>query len=458
MKLTVLGGGGVRSPFLAKSIALEAKASGIDRVAFMDISEKKLNIYGSIAKKISNMIDPSLDFVLTSDASLALCDADYVITTIRAEADDGRVFDERTALNKGVLGQETTGAGGFAMALRSIPVIAGYCELMKKVSKPDALMFNFTNPSGLVAQAMRTMGYNNVYGICDAPSGFYRQLSGVIGSEITAECFGLNHLSWFYDFKKDSQPADELILNHPLLYKETDVKLFDKSLVKMFGNMLPNEYLYFYFNREKAVNSILSGGKTRGETIMEINRSMEDELSKMNCETQFDEMFECFMKHHALRDSTYFSIESGQVCRSVNNIPTPSQYINQAENGSYAAVALSFIRARNSEHGESIVLNVPNNGAIPFLSCNDVVEITCTVDRNGVYTHPVKSFTPVQETLIRTIKAYENLTVEAILEKDRLKAIEALTIHPLVNSYKTACELVSAYTKRYESYIGKWES
>ena len=113
MKLAVLGGGGVRSPFLAKSIALGARNIGITETVFMDIDEEKLFIYGKIAKKISELIDPELKFSLTTDSVEALTDADFVITTIRAEGDEGRVFDERSALNEGVLGQETTGAGGF---------------------------------------------------------------------------------------------------------------------------------------------------------------------------------------------------------------------------------------------------------------------------------------------------------------------------------------------------------
>ena len=231
MKLAVLGGGGVRSPFLAKSLAVGAADAGIDEVVFMDIDRNKLSKYGKIAQKIAHLIAPDLDFTLTTDAQAALTGADYVITTIRAEGDDGRVFDERTALDLGLLGQETTGAGGFAMALRSIHVLADYCALMRRVSSPNVLVFNFTNPSGLVTQALRTMGYSNVYGICDAPSGFVRQLRDMTGRPgLTAECFGLNHLSWFFDFKDGGRDITELVLNHPNLYKDTEMRLFSPEL------------------------------------------------------------------------------------------------------------------------------------------------------------------------------------------------------------------------------------
>lgn len=244
MKLAVLGGGGVRSPFLAKSIALGAADTGITEVVFMDIDEEKLYTYGKIAKRIAFLINPELEFSLTPSADEALKDADFIITTIRAEGDEGRVFDERTALNLGVLGQETTGAGGFAMALRSIHTLIGYCEKIKELSKENAPVFNFTNPSGLVTQALRTMGYNNVYGVCDAPSGFLRQLKNMIKREdLTCECFGLNHLSWFCDFKKGAEDCTEEILSHERLYEDTEMVHFEKSLVELSDNFIPNEYL-----------------------------------------------------------------------------------------------------------------------------------------------------------------------------------------------------------------------
>lgn len=135
MKIAVIGGGGVRSVFLAKSIAARAQELKIDKLIFMDNDEKKLNIYGVMAKKTSNLICPALDFEITTDAKHAVRDADYVITTIRVGGDDMRVKDERIALGMGVLGQETTGAAGLSFAMRSISALAEYCELIKKYAK-----------------------------------------------------------------------------------------------------------------------------------------------------------------------------------------------------------------------------------------------------------------------------------------------------------------------------------
>lgn len=458
MKLAILGGGGVRSPFLAKSIALGAGETGITSVVFMDIDEKKLFTYGKIAKKISEMINPDLSFSLTLSAEEALRDADYIITTIRAEGDEGRVFDERTALDCGVLGQETTGAGGFAMALRSIHTLIDYCEKAKRLSKKNAPVFNFTNPSGLVTQALRTMGYNNVYGVCDAPSGFLRQLREMTGySDMTMECFGLNHLSWFGSFRADGRDITNEILNHENLYKNTEMRLFDPEITRMSENLLPNEYLYFYHYRDKAVGSILSGSKTRGETIMEINRHMLSCLEEIDIDKDFEKAFHCFMEHYAMRENSYFSIETGTVRQEKFPVPTAEEYIKQPENGSYAAVALEFIKAQSSGKKTEMVLSVPNEGAIDFLSDGDVVEITCTIDKEGAHPHKVPYIPEMQKNLILAVKHYENLTVEAIMKKDKSKAVKALTVHPLVLSYPIAKKLCEEYSKEYEKYIGKWE-
>ena len=147
MKLAVIGGGGVRSMFLAKSIAGRAEKMGIKELVFMDNNEKKLNIYGKMAREVSRRLCPVLKFTLTTDGKEAIKDADYVITTIRAGGDRMRCRDERIALNMGILGQETTGAAGFSFAMRSIPALKEYCELVKQYAKPGAMVFNFTNPA-----------------------------------------------------------------------------------------------------------------------------------------------------------------------------------------------------------------------------------------------------------------------------------------------------------------------
>ena len=181
MKLTVIGGGGVRSLMLAKSLAQNAKEYNITHIVFMDNNVQKLNIFGALAREVAIRIMPSLDFTLTTNPVEAIQSADYIITTIRAGEDDMRIRDERIALAHNVLGQETTGAAGFSFAMRSVPALAEYCELVRKYANPNAKVFNFTNPAGVVSQTLRDMGYDFTFGICDAPTGMLRSFAHLYG-------------------------------------------------------------------------------------------------------------------------------------------------------------------------------------------------------------------------------------------------------------------------------------
>ena len=176
MKIAVIGGGGVRSMFLAKSLTQRGRELGVDHIVFMDNDEAKLNVYGKMARQVALRIDPSIRFDLTMDGEEAIRDADFVITTIRAGEEKMRVQDERAALDLGLIGQETTGAAGFSFAMRSVPALKEYCEMVRRVAKPGCKVFNFTNPAGLVSQTLRSMGYDFTFGVCDTPSGFLRRL------------------------------------------------------------------------------------------------------------------------------------------------------------------------------------------------------------------------------------------------------------------------------------------
>ena len=272
MKISVIGGGGVRSLFLAKSLAQKADELGISSLAFMDNDETKLNIYGRLARQTALRICPELDFVLTADAKEAVTDADYVITTIREGGDEMRVRDESIALSLGVLGQETTGAAGFSFAIRSVQALADYCELVKRYAKPSCKVFNFTNPAGVVSQTLRDMGYDFTYGICDAPSGMLRSFEKLYGApegSMKGEVYGLNHLSYFASITLDGREVMPEIIENDEAYEKTDMRYFEKQLLKERGAVL-NEYLYSFYYREQALANILKAEKTRGEQILEL--------------------------------------------------------------------------------------------------------------------------------------------------------------------------------------------
>ena len=300
MKIAVIGGGGVRSMFLAKSLAQSSLELGINQVIFMDNDPKKLNIYGKMAQQVAKRLQPDLQLELTGDPVEAIKDADYIITTIRVGEDDMRIQDERVALNLGVLGQETTGAAGFSFAMRSVPALVKYCELAKKYASPDVKIFNFTNPAGVVSQTLRDMGYDFTYGICDAPSSLlhsFAKMYKVPQNSVTGDCYGLNHLSFFDSIKLDGKEILPELLKDERLYTDTDMRFFKKDLVEHMGCIL-NEYLYYFYYREEAVQHILDAGITRGEVIRDVNIHMTEELSHMDVENDFEKPLDIIQKNN----------------------------------------------------------------------------------------------------------------------------------------------------------------
>ncbi|HYE84160.1 MAG TPA: glycoside hydrolase [Clostridia bacterium] len=457
MKLTLLGGGGVRSPFLAKYIASRAASLDIDHVVFMDNDPDRLRIFGGLSKKVAETVNSKLRFEITTSAVTALEAADFIITSLRVGGEKSRAADERRALEEGVLGQETTGAGGFAMALRSIPVLNEYCRLVKKHSSPDAVILNFTNPSGLVTQALRSEGFDNVYGICDGPGGFFKEVAKLLEakpSELSVECFGLNHLSWFRNIRLDGKEITGELISDPRLYTETEAKVFDPELLAHLG-MIPNAYLYYYYHREQAVCNILKSAKTRGEIIKDINEKMLQALWNMDIEQDFEKMLGIYLTHYSMRESSYMSIESGKKINGDSE--EGAMDIFKAEFGEgYAGVALDLVEALVTRRKKEVILSVPNMGVIEGLADDDVVEITCIADAKGAKPVSIGKVPELQMSLIRQIKLYERLTVEAIKNKSISTAVDALMIHPLVGSYSIAKRLVQGYIEDYKEYTGTW--
>ena len=454
MKLTVIGGGGVRSMFLAKSIAQKAKSLNIDELVFMDNNEEKLNIYGTMAKKVSSLLCSELKFTLTTDPVLAVKDADYVITTIRVGGDDMRVRDERMALDLGLLGQETTGAAGLSFAMRSVSALAEYCELIKKYAKSECKVFNFTNPAGVVSQTLRDMGYDFTYGICDAPSGMlhsFAKLYGADENDIKGEVYGLNHLSYFKSITINGREIMPELIENDMAYTDTDMRYFEKELLRERKGVL-NEYLYYFYYREKAIENILKADKTRGEQICEINKEMTKALKQVDIENDFEKAFEIFEYWYGVRENNYMASETGVKRQKPWHFD-----IYQKDSGGYAGVALKFIEIAQSKKSDSMILCVPNGNAISGLKETDVVEITCDITPDGAVPHYFGEVDEQNLEIIRRVKIYERLASKAIREKSRQSAVEALTLHPLVNSYSLAKKLVEKYIELNNDYIGEWE-
>lgn len=457
-KLCIIGGGGVRTPFVTKTVASLAATAGIKELVLFDVDPFNLVKIGSIAKEIAKRIDPELQVTLESDAISALTNCDYIITTVRAGGDGARRRDEEIVSKYGLLAQETTGACGFAMAMRSIPVLIKYCEIARKFAKPSHLIFNFTNPAGLVTQALTQAGYPAI-GICDTPAELMRQLAELLGveeSQFTFNSFGLNHFSWFNQFKVNGEDVSEQVLNHPDLFTKTEMRLFDKEILASTDNHLLNEYLYFYLYTERAIRLSNESTKTRGELILQVNKDMKQQLAEIDIESDFDNALKIFFDNYNIRENSYLTTESGVARVRQYQTPTTDEFITMPDQGGYAGVALRLIYALTASESTQMVLSVPNNGTIPQLSDDDVIEVTCTISDGRVVPNRQNDIPEHILELILTIKEYERLAVQAITNSTTELAITALASNPLVADRAIAADLISDFVAEYESYGGNW--
>lgn len=319
--------------------------------------------------------------------------------------------------------------------------------------KKGCKVFNFTNPAGVVSQTLRDMGYDFTYGICDAPSGMLRSFEKLYGAKegsAEGEIYGLNHLSYFTSIKIGGKEMMNEIIENDEAYEKTDLRYFEKDLLKN-RNAVLNEYLYYFYYREKALANILKAEKTRGEQIAEINKHMTAELEKIDIENDFETALKIFEHWYGERENNYMASETGIKRKE----PWKFDMFGK-DDGGYAGVALKFIEIALSGKTSSMILCVPNGGAIEGLREDDVVEITCDIDKNGAAPHRFGKVDEQNLELIRRVKNYERLASEAIRNKSREKAIDALTLHPLVNSYSLAKALTDKYLEHNKDYIGEW--
>jgi len=458
VKLTLLGAG-VRAPLFAAAALRRADRIGLDELWLLDIDPERLSLFGGICADMARRAGATSLVHLTDDPRAALRDAAHVVVAIRVGHEQGRIVDERIALRHGVLGQETTGPGGCAMALRSIPAVLGYARLLAEVS-PDAWLYSFTNPAGLVAQALRDAGFNRAVGICDGANKAQHAVAawyGIDGRLLQSEVFGLNHLSWT---RKVGQGTEDLlgpILLDPGFRAQSRQHMFDLELSRQVG-MWMNEYLYYYYYAERAVAEILADGKTRGEEVLEVTQRLLGELRAARPSEHPDAALEAFRAYHRRRSATYmhFARPDAPDLEQADSVVYPGRP-EKSEDEGYAGAALDVIEALTTGKPLLTALNVPNQGAIDGLRDGDVVEVSCLVDDRGIQPLRIGQMPETQAALVASVKAYERFTVEAIRRRSRDLAIAALMAHPLVLSYPRAKALVDEYLAAHGQYIG-WDA
>lgn len=456
MKLTVIGGASVRTPRFIPSLVKRAQRLGLEELWLMDIDEHKLNLLGNLSVQMAKDLGATFKVILSTNAEESIKGAEHIITTIRPGKEQGRVLDERIAFNHGILGQETTGAGGFAMAMRSLPSILAYCQMAAELA-PKAWIYNFTNPAGLVAQGLYDAGIRQVVGICDSANGAQHAVSrflGIPNARLRHEVFGLNHLSWTRSVKIDVDEngnGEEVLpglLSDPKFIASNHMAMFDPIIIQQ-QHMFLNEYLHYFYHRDEALKALLAKSETRGEEVVRLTRDMLDRLEEINPAHHPAEALEAYREVMGKRGATYMAhARHGEDRKKTEPV--------EGDDEGYASVALGCVEAiaQNTIHYTG--LNVPNNGTIAGLADDDIVEVNCRVDASGMQPLPIGDIPETQYVLIRTVKRYERLAAQAILKKDKSLAVEALATHPLIGSYPLSVKLVDEFLEAHKETVGVW--
>jgi 6-phospho-beta-glucosidase len=455
MKLTVIGGAGVRTPRLIPSLVRRSQRLGLRELWLMDINESKLNLIGKLCQTMAEQQNADFKVILTTDPEAAIRGADHIITTIRPGFEEGRAMDEHIAFKHGVLGQETTGAGGFAMAMRSLPAILEYCRMADKLA-PGAWVYNFTNPAGLVAQGLHDAGVQRVVGICDSANGAQHAASRFLGvplQRVRHEVFGLNHLSWTRSVKvdPDEDGGEEVLpslLSDDKFIQMTHMAIFDPDLRDSIGMFL-NEYLHYFYHRDEALAALLAKPETRGDEVIRLTREL---LAKLEAADPANHPNEALAVYHEVmgkRSATYMAhARQGEERKKTEPVGDDDE--------GYAGVALGCIEAIATNRPQFTGLNVPNNGAIDGMADDDVVEVSCWVDSSGMKPIHIGAIPESQYLLMRDVKRYERLASRAILTRSRKLAADALMAHPLIGSYPLAKQLVDAFIEAHRDTVGIW--
>ncbi len=396
LKIAVVGGGSTYTPELVEGFARRAARLPLDELVLLDIDAERLSIVGGLARRMLDKLDWPGRLTLTGDRDAAIDGADFVLIQLRVGGQAARLVDETLPPRFGVIGQETTGAGGFAKALRTVPLVLDLAELTARRAAPGAWLVDFTNPVGIVTQALLDEGHRAV-GLCNVAINIQRQLAARFGVEpdrLQLEHVGLNHLSWERAVVVDGvDRLPELLESEPeALAEHVGIPV---EIVRALG-AIPSYYLHYYYETA-AVVAEQRGGHTRAGEVMEIERRLLE-----------------LYKDQSLAEKPALLDDRGGAF--------------------YSEAAAQLIASLHDGAGDIQVVDVRNEGALPDLPDSAVVEIPCRVDRDGAHPLPLAPLAQELRGLVQAAKAYEELAIEAAMSGDRRTAHRALIANPLVGA------------------------
>ena len=418
VKVAIVGAGSTYTPELVEGFIRRADRFPVDELALLDVDPSRLEVVGGLARRMLDRAGFGGRTVLTDDRDEAIDGAAFVIVQLRVGGQAARLLDETIPPRFGCIGQETTGAGGFAKALRTVPVVLELAELASRRGAPGCWFVDFTNPTGLVTQALLDRDVRAV-GLCNVAIGFQRRFAerfGVEPDRVELEHVGLNHLSWVRAVKVDGVDRLPELIQTDLEGLSADAEISPELMRAL--EAVPSYYLRYYY-RTREMLERQAGGTTRAEEVMRIER----------------DLLELY------RDP---------------GLAEKPPLLERRGGAFYSEAAAQLVASLASGTGDAQVVNVRNTGAIPNLADDDVVEVAARIDAGGAHPIPVAPLDQDMLALVQHAKAYERLTIQAAVTGDRSLALRALLANPLGPDADAATGLLDAILDASREYLPRF--
>ena len=403
LKITIIGAGSTYTPELIEGIINKKDSLSVKKLYLMDIEDRKLSIVGGLAKRMIEHANIGCEVVLTKDLDKALIGASFVCVQIRVGKLPARCLDEKIPLKYGLLGQETNGIGGFFKGMRTIPEMMKIAHRMEELC-PDAWLINFSNPSGMIAEAILNNSKIKMMGLCNVPINTIDSIKTKMNlPNAYIEYLGLNHFAWITGIKDGDKDYLEDAINQGLngaVMQNIPAFSFSHELIKTVG-AIPTSYLIYYYYRDAQLEKAMNAPKCRAEVCMEIEEQLLDIYSN-------------------------------------SELHVKPELLSKRGGARYSEVAINLINSIYNDVNDIQVVNVLNNGAIPFMADNDAVEVCARIGKDGAKVIKTDCHNEHIKGMMQMIKAYEKHAVKAALTGDEDEAMRALLINPLVGDYKKA--------------------
>lgn len=442
-KIALLGGGSVRTPLVVFGVNESARDLGAEEFVLYDPDTDRVHIMAELCKALVERENGKLRIRVASNIEDAVSDAAYILSSVRVGGIHARAVDEKIAIRHGYPGQETTGPAGAAMALRTIPIAIEQARIVQKLS-PKGWLINFTNPAGLITQAITHRTDAKCVGICDTPTELFHRIALALHAppqDVRCDYMGLNHLGWVRRIRLRGQDVLERILADDELLKSLySAPLFDPAMLRVL-RLIPTEYLFFYYARRRALENQRKAGTTRGEEIATLNLELMRALSSQIASGGSHAALATYVDYLNRRSGSYMKLE-GISGSAFGNAPIPEEDPFRSATG-YHRIALDVMNGLCSEEPTRVVVNVRNHGSIPELAENDVVEVPCTIARDSIVPEKCGPFPEEVRGLVLAVKSYERATVEAAVTRSIPLAQKAMLLLPTIGEWTPGQEIIS---------------